>query len=210
MKKPILLLSLLIGIFFALPIAAEMGQVSRLPALPDPPTDPILKQMFAERKAMGADIINLQLTTGHAPKISQATGTLAFALRFDTSIPGPLRELTIVRTAEIVGSDYELAQHRPFLLACGYSQTKLDAVESWPISILFDDKERALLAYIEEVAHGGNVDDATYAKFASFFNPQQIVEITVTIGNYIGNGVLTKALKVQLETDGRHTAPGKC
>lgn len=210
MKKPILFCTLLIALCVALPLAAEIGQVSRLPALPDPPTDPILKEMFAERKAKGADIINLQLTTGHAPKISRATGILAFALRFDTSIPGPLRELTIVRTAEIVGSDYELAQHKPFLLACGFSQAKLDAVKSWPISSLFDEKERALLAYVEQVTHGGNVDDATFAKFASFFDPQQIVEITVTIGNYIGNGLLTKALKIQIESDGRHTAAGKC
>jgi hypothetical protein len=33
-------------------------------------------------------------------------------------------------------------------------------------------------------AHGGNVDDPTFAELSQFFTPQQIVEISYTVGTY--------------------------
>ena len=186
------------------------GKASRLPDLPDPPTDPVLRKAQEERKAAGGAIINLQLTTGHAPKISQATGQLAQALRNDAVTPRLLRELAILRTAHVVGSEYELVQHRILARACGYPQEKIDAVPQWRDSALFDAKERALLAYTDQMTHGGEVDDATFNAFAGFFSPQEIVELSVTIGNYFGTGLLTKALRIKLETDGRVTYQGKC
>lgn len=66
------------------------------------------------------------------------------------------------------------------------------------------------LAYVEAVTHGGDVDDATFATLETFFNPQEIVELTYTISNYYGNGLLTKALQIKIEADGRLTVAGKC
>lgn len=215
MRISILIAGLLAASCFILPIRAADSpvlhqKVSRLPPLPEP-LDPLFQQMVDERAAKGGDVLNLQLATGHAPKISRATGILAFALRFDAETPRVLRELTIMRTAGTVGSKYELFQHRPFLLACGYSPAKIDAIPSWRKSKLFDDKERALLAYVDAVlANKGQVDDATYGRFAHFFTPKEIVELTVLIGQYYGNGMLTNALRIEIEKDGRHTAAGTC
>lgn len=189
--------------------AAEEQQASRLPPLPQP-LDPILQEMFDKRRAMGGDIINLQLTTGHAPKLAKATEAVAFALRFDAVTPRNLRELAILRTAEIVGSDYEINQHRPLMKICGYSDAQIDGVAQWRDSTLFDEKQRVVLGYVEQVTHGGNVDDATFAALEKFFTPQEIVELTYTISNYYGNGLLTKALQIKIETDGRLTVAGKC
>ncbi len=200
----------LLSVLIAGPLAAaEEQQVSRLPPLPRP-LDPIIQEMFDKRQAMGGAVINLQLTTGHAPKLSKAAETMAFALRFDAVTPRNLRELAIMRTAEIVGSEYEINQHRPLMKMCGYSDPQIAAVADWQGSTLFDDKQRAVLAYVEEMAHGGNVDDKTFATLAHFFTPQEIVELTYTVSNYYGNGLLTKALKIQIETDGRITVAGKC
>jgi hypothetical protein len=71
---------------------------------------------------------------------------------------------------------------------CGYSREQIAQVATWQSSKLFDDKQRALLSYVEQTAHGGNVDDATFAALAKFFTPQEIVEITFTVGSYYGTG----------------------
>jgi hypothetical protein len=60
------------------------------------------------------------------------------------------------------------------------------------------------------MTNGGNVDDPTFADLSRFFTPQQIVEMSYTIGTYYSTGLLTKALKIQLESDGRLTPPGEC
>jgi alkylhydroperoxidase family enzyme len=211
MHKSIMLCFALLSVLFAGPIsAAEVQQkVSRLPPLPQP-LDPILKEMFDKRGAMGGAIINLSLARGHAPKFAKAAEVMAFTIRFDATTPRKLRELAIYRTAEIVGSDYEINQHMPMMKMCGYSGEQIAQVATWQSSKLFDDKELAVLSYVEQMAHGGTVDDPTFANLAKFFTPQEIVEITYTVSSYYGTGLVTKALKIEVETDGRLTVAGKC
>jgi len=210
MRKAIIRSAALVGVLLAVPLAAdEQQQVSRLPPLPQP-LDPIMQDMFDKRRAMGGAIINLQLTTGHAPKFSRAAAAMAFTIRFDAVTPRRLLELVILRTAEIVGSDYEINQHRPLMKLCGYNDAQIAEVATWRASTLFDGKQRALLGYVEAMAHGGDVDDATFAALSAQFSPREIVEITYTIGSYYANGLLTKALRIQVETDGRETVAGKC
>ncbi len=200
----------LLALLMAGPIAAQESlKVSRLPPLPQP-LDPIMKEMFDKRRAMGGAIINLQLVTGHAPKFSRAAAAMAFTIRFDAATPRRLLELVILRTAETVGSDYEINQHRPLMKLCGYSDAQIAAVASWRGSDLFDEKQRSLLAYVDEVTHGGDVADATWATLTRHFSPQEIVEITMTAGSYYANGLLTKALRIETEQDGRLTVAGKC
>jgi alkylhydroperoxidase family enzyme len=190
-------------------VAQEQQRVSRLPPLSQP-LDPTLQEMFDKRRAMGGSIINLTLTRGHAPKFAKASETMAFMIRFDAVTPRSLIELAIFRTAEIVGSNYELNQHTPMMKMCGFSGEQIEQVATWQTSNVFDDKQRALLSYVEQVAQGGNVDDATFDNFAKFFTPQEIVEITFTVGSYYSTGLFTKALKIEVETDGRLTVAGKC
>jgi alkylhydroperoxidase family enzyme len=172
----------LLGLVITAPFAfaEEQASISRLPPLPQP-LDPILQDMFDKRRAMGGAIINLTLTTGHAPKFTRASGTMAFTIRFETSTPRRLIELVIFRTAQIVGSDYELNQHAPLMKMCGYSNEQIAEVADWRRSMFFDDKQRALLGYVEQMANGGNVDDLTFAEFGRFFTPQQIIEISYTV-----------------------------
>jgi alkylhydroperoxidase family enzyme len=189
--------------------SVEQQQISRLPPLPQP-LDPILQEMFDKRRAQGGAIINLQLATGHAPKFTRAASAMAFTIRFDAKTPRRVLELIIMRTAQIVGSTYEINQHIPLLKMCGYSDAQIAALPAWQTSTLFDDQERATLGYVEQMAHGGDVDDPTFAALQKFFTTQEIVEITYTIGSYYANGLLTKALRIQVENDGRETVAGKC
>jgi AhpD family alkylhydroperoxidase len=183
------------------------GQVSRLPPLPDPPADPLVQEMFADTRARGGEVINLHLVMAHAPAIMRARRTLANALRYEAATSRALRELAIVRTAQIVGGEYELNQHVPMALAAGLTQPQLDAVASWRASTLFDERQRALLAYVEAVAQGGDVDDATYESFARHFTPQEIVELTTIVASYYGTGLFAKALRIAVDAPGRRTAP---
>jgi alkylhydroperoxidase family enzyme len=182
-------------------------RVSRLPPLPES-SDPALREFFDDTLRRGGQVINLHLALGHAPKMALARRAVANAIRYDAVTPRLLRELAIVRTAQIVGSEYELNQHSPMALAAGLTRAQLDALENWRNSELFDEKQRAMLAYVEQVADGGEVDDATFDALARHFTPQEIVELTITTASYYSTGLVIKALRIEVETDGRRTAPG--
>jgi alkylhydroperoxidase family enzyme len=195
----------------AVPALAEDAPVSRVPRISDHPTDPVLKQMFDDTRVRGGQIINIYLVQGHAPKLAKARREVAYAIRFETVTPALMREVAIIRTGQIVGSTYEHNQHVPLAKACGFSDEQLNALPSWKASNLFDDKTRSLLGYVDAVVgNRGEVDDATYDAFAKNFTPQEIVEITMIVGNYVATGLLTKALKVQAETDGRASVRSRC
>jgi alkylhydroperoxidase family enzyme len=178
-----------------------MGEpVSRLPAHPDP-LPPAVQELFAERVNRGGKVLNVHHTFAHAPKLSAASMHMAMALRFETATPRVLIELAIVRSAQIANGVYELKQHKPMLLAQGFSQEKYDALENWRTSSLFDDKERAVLTFCDEMADRGNVTDATFAQLGRFFTPQQVMELAFAFGTYYGTALIMNAMRIKLETD---------
>lgn len=191
------------------PVQAEEGPIARVPAVQASNPDPIIQEMFANAKARGGQIINLSLIRANAPKLAKAGSGVAYAIRYDTKTPRRLIELAILRTAELYDGAYELNQHRPMMRACGYTGDQIDAVAHWHDSKLFDEQQRALLAYVDQAARG-DVDDPTFAALRKFFDTQEIVEITITVDNYVGTALFTRALRIQVETDGRETAIGKC
>jgi alkylhydroperoxidase family enzyme len=128
---------------------------------------------------------------------------MAQAIRYDSIVPRPLRELTILRTAQLMGGHYEVHQHETAALTCGYSQSQMDALADWRPSNLFSEKERALLAYVDRaVLAKGEVDETIFAELALFFSAREIVEITIIAANYMGTAVLTNALRVRIDEPG--------
>jgi alkylhydroperoxidase family enzyme len=55
---------------------------------------------------------------------------------------------------------------------------KFEALPEWRTSPLFDDRERAALAYVEEATRDKKVADATFETLRKHFNDREIVEIT--------------------------------
>jgi alkylhydroperoxidase family enzyme len=184
---------------------AEGPKVSRLPGVPDQSPD-----IAKGKNAGGEDVINLTITRGHAPKIAAAQGSVARALRNDLTTPRVLRELTIMRTAILIKADYEINQHIPMIKACGYTDAKVAAIRSWSNSKLFDERERVLLGFVDQMVQGGDVDDATFADFSARFTPEEIVEIAATVSTYVSTGLYVKAIKLEIEKDGRQAFMGKC
>ena len=173
-------------------------KVSRLPVLPEPlPAD--VQTLFAERLAKMGRLLNIHSVFGHAPKVSRASGQIAFALRNETLVPRLYVEIAIVRAAQNAQGHYELQQHEPMLLAEGFAKEKLAALQDWQASKLFDAKERALLAYTDGVSDLGKVSDAVFSEMERHFNAQEIMELSFAVGTYYGTALVMNALQIQLE-----------
>jgi alkylhydroperoxidase family enzyme len=205
------LVMMLAGVFLSFGAAAADAPISRLPSVPEHPSDPTLAKMFDGIRARGGQPLNLHLIQGHAPELARVRSEFAYAIRFKTAMPPLIREIAILRVGEILHTEYDRRQHVPMAKACGLSGAQADALAHWQTSKLFDDRQRALLGYVDAlVEKGGDVDDATFAALAKHFNPQEIVEITLTVGNYYTTGIFTKALKLAPEADGRASVRGRC
>ena len=75
---------------------------------------------------------------------------------------------------------------------------------------LFDEKQQALLAYVDQLGlNKGDVDDATFAGMEKHFSSQEIVELTMCATSYYGGGIFMKAMRIQLDDPHKKAAPGK-
>jgi 4-carboxymuconolactone decarboxylase len=174
-------------------------RVSRMPPLPDPlPSE--VQALFADRMRRTGRVLNVHHTFAHAPRLSRASADMAMGLRFETSVPRRDIELAIVRAAQLAKGEYELQQHKPMLLAENFSEKQYAALHKWrKHKKLFDKKDKALLAYADEVADYGDVSNKTYKGMQKHYTPQQIMELTFAIGSYYGTALVMNAMKIKLE-----------
>ena len=93
----------------------------------------------------------------------------------------------------------------------GLTQEQVDALRDWrPKAQLFDEKQKALLAYLDELLlNKGEINDAAFAGMEQHFTPQEIVELTMSATSYYGGGMFMKAMRIQLDDPHKKAAPGK-
>ncbi|HEY4364330.1 MAG TPA: carboxymuconolactone decarboxylase family protein [Bryobacteraceae bacterium] len=80
------------------------------------------------------------------------------------------------------------------------SMEKLNALAEYRTSPVFTERERAALAYAEEVTRHKRVSDATFATLRKHFNEREIVEITWL--NALENYYNLINLPLEIESDG--------
>lgn len=141
---------------------------------------PLAQQIIAER----GEILHLYQMLLHSPPIASGWLNYLTAVRQKSTLSGGLRELIIMRVAQLNNAPYEADQHAPIALAEGVAQAKLDALGGWQTCAHFDDVERAVLAYTDAMTRHVQVPDEVFAQVSALHDPQQVVEITATIAAY--------------------------
>ncbi len=176
-----------------------MHSVSRFGNVPEPLDDPILAEMFKRIRETRGHVLNIHRVVGLAPKMLRAQASYARALREESSLPRDLQELLILRIAQVNDSAYEQSVHRPIAIACGAPAAKIDALPSWKTSSIYEPRERAALAFVDQAARSGAVDDGAFETLTQTFSPQEIVELAALVAWYVGNSRFVRALQIAVE-----------
>lgn len=149
---------------------------------------------------------NLYYCLANHPRLVAAWSDFSKALRYDTRTPRALRELVILRGAQLMRSEYEWAQHLRMARKAGISDAQIQALPSWQSSNLFDAREKAALGLAEAVTQG-KVSDTVYAEAMRHFDHHDYVELSITAAFYAMVGRMLDAMGVQLEPDVRDYSP---
>ena len=164
----------------------------------DEATRPLAQRIVAER----GSILHLYPMLLHSPPVAEGWLGYLTAIRQRSTLSGAIREMVIIRVAQINRAPYEADQHMPIALQEGVSREKLDALAHWVDSPLFDATERAVLAYTDAMTRNVQVDEAIFASVALVFEAQQLVELTATVAAYNMVSRFLEALQIH-STDHR-------
>jgi alkylhydroperoxidase family enzyme len=150
--------------------------------------------------------VNLYRALGNHPALTAAWTEFADAIRHQSRTPRALRELLILRTAQIAHSEYEWAHHLRMARKAQVSEAKIAALAGWRTALEFDAKERAALALTEAVM-ACNVTDAVHAEVKCHFSDAEFVELSLTVGFYAMVSRMLDAMRVELDPDVRDHNP---
>ena len=149
---------------------------------------------------------NIYHNLANHPKIIAAWSEFAATLRHASRTPRALRELVILRGAQLCGSEYEWAQHLKMARKAGVTEAQIDELELWRESKHFDARERAALALTEGVMES-DVTDEVYAEAAKHFGHAEYVELCLTAAFYAMVSRMLDAMRVELDPGVREHSP---
>ena len=171
-----------------------------LPLIADD-SDPRIADVYQALKAGGhKGFPNLYRLLGHAPAMLKAWCGLAWPLRTAATTPRALRELMILRGAQITGAEYEWVHHGPMARAAGVSQQKIEALGEWRTSTRFNAPERAALRLADEITNGPGASPEAMTEARAHFSESEIVELALTASFYVCVSRMLHTLNVPLET----------
>jgi 4-carboxymuconolactone decarboxylase len=112
-----------------------------------------------------------------------------------------LRELAILQVARLTpGADYEWVQHVPIHLAVGGPEAQIDALAAGDLTAeCFSEAERLVLAFTTEVVRDAAPSETTWAAASRRFSPREIIELLLTIGQYMMLGRVMATTRLDID-----------
>lgn len=109
-----------------------------------------------------------------------------------------LRELAQTRAGWAKASQFVFSQHCKSLRGLKVPEEKIAAVPHWQVSSLFDERERAVLAYADcLVLQGGRTPEPVFQALKAFLSDLEILELTYITALYDMHAVMSRALRLE-------------
>jgi len=136
------------------------------------------------RRRRGGQLTPLDGMLLHSPPVADGWNSLLGAIRERSTLPEDVRELVILRVAELNGASYEWAAHEPVARRVGLRTGQIAAAREGGDTTALDERQRAALAYTDAMTRAIEVPQPVFAALHAHFDQRQIVELTVTAGAY--------------------------
>ncbi len=152
----------------------------RIPIRPPGKTPWYLRPFFWNQRRKYGAALDSALLWARSPPLFVGVATLYGMIdRRSSPIDPALRSLLTVRVSQINHCPFCVDLNSATLLARGASPDKVQALDHWHDSELFDESERAALDYAEAMTHPDRgVDDALLARLRRHFDDDAVVELT--------------------------------
>jgi AhpD family alkylhydroperoxidase len=193
-----LMLSLAINASTRPPSMRESKKGALLPEAALAPGDPVLAAAAART---GRQPGQLYRTLAHSPSLLSAWTEFAARLRESPVSPRALRELLILRTAQLTSCAYEWAEHRDMAVAAGVTEEQILALHDWSASALFDDATRLALSVAEAVVRGAALPPELADEVRRRLSPGVTVELILTASFYCMASRVLNGLEISVVAD---------
>ena len=156
----------------------------------------IVKKISSQRDGNLPNLFKMLL---QSPKVAEGWFEFLSSIRNETILNSRTRELVILYVALLLNAPYPQNDHVPIALKEGITKDEIDQLKNWHTSTLYNNRDKALLAYVEESSKNIKVPDNIFMSLRKEYNNREIIEITVLIGAYHMVSRFLEALQIDLE-----------
>lgn len=157
--------------------------------------------LFSKMEGHGAEVLNLWKMAAHSPATLKHMVRLGNTILSRTELEPKLREMVIIRVAELLDCEYEREAHIMYGKDLGMTDEYVAGIKDWESSGVFSAAEKTVLRFTDELTKNGKASPETFSELEKYLNHREMMELTVTAGFY---GMLARLLltfEVDLEGD---------
>jgi 4-carboxymuconolactone decarboxylase len=121
-------------------------------------------------------------------------------LLFKSKLDPVLREIAILRVGALSNARYEVFQHERIARGLGMTDALLAAIRRGPDDPGFDDLQRLVMRFTDDVVANVRASDATFEPLRGRLSLQELQELTVTVGYYMMASRFLENFDVDIET----------
>lgn len=180
-----------------------VGHPPRIPPLaPEQYSDDVRETTRALRIAVGlpADgaLSDFVATGLRHPTLFKANIDYAIQLVGHGTLPARDRELAILRTAWLCQAPFEWGEHVGIGRRVGLTGDEIERVTQGAGAPGWSDDDSILLRAVEELHADAMIGDETWGRLAARLTEQQLIELPLLVGQYIGVAFLQNSLRSPL------------
>jgi alkylhydroperoxidase family enzyme len=120
-------------------------------------------------------------------------------LLYKSKLDPILREIAIIRVGVLSKASYEVFQHERIARGLGMSAELIAAIHRGPDDPGFDDLQRRVMVFTDDVVQNVRASDKTFQPLAARLSLQELQELTVTIGFYMTASRFLENFDVDIE-----------
>ena len=134
----------------------------------------------------------------NSPEAASRIAQLGTFVRFESSLPGQIRELAALTASVEMGNPYERTIHTRDALKEGAGQATIDAVNARaPVDAATQDEALAVRC-ARELLNGHRLSEATFEAAHTRLGDQGVIDLVATVGYYAMLACLHNAVEVAL------------
>jgi len=177
------LASVLVAIALAATAFGGYAQ-DRMPPIPAADRSEEQAKAFAEFTAARGQVTGPWIALLRSPELMKRTKGVSDYLRFESIVPGWLREFVILMTARQWGQNYEWNAHYAIGIDEGLSPDIARAIAEGRRPEGMVTEEEILYDFVMELQRNHAVSDATYERAVDRFGEQGVIEVVSLAGYY--------------------------
>lgn len=154
---------------------------------------------WVSKRQLGAVMSPMKVIYARAPRLLRTTIAFLRAER-SLSLDPALKLLVVTQSSVLNGCTFCADLHLAQAVQAKLGRERFRDLQEFASSPHFSERERAALAYTEEITRQRKVSDATFERLRAHFDEKEIVELTWL--NAVGNYFNLMAVPLELESDG--------